>query len=77
LGSGSLQVGVRLGCLLDQPAIIRDRYVTSGPPATVPPTISITAPGAVATPPGQSILTVSVTAGGQATGWAQQTVTGN
>ena len=27
----------------------------------------------VPTPPGQSILTVSVTAGGHATGWAQQT----
>jgi hypothetical protein len=31
----------------------------------------------VPTPPGQSILTVSVTAGSHATGWAQQTVTGN
>jgi hypothetical protein len=31
----------------------------------------------VPTPSGQSILTVSVTAGGHATGWAQQTVTGN
>jgi hypothetical protein len=31
----------------------------------------------VPTPPGQSILTVTVTAGGHATGWAQQTVTGN
>jgi hypothetical protein len=31
----------------------------------------------VPTPPGQSILTVSVIAGGHATGWAQQTVTGN
>ena len=30
----------------------------------------------VPTPPGQSILTVSVTAGAHATGWAQQTVTG-
>ena len=31
----------------------------------------------VPTPPGQNILTVTVTAGGHATGWAQQTVTGN
>ena len=31
----------------------------------------------VPTPPGQSILTVTVTAGGHATGWAQQTVTAN
>jgi hypothetical protein len=31
----------------------------------------------VPTPSGQSILTVSVTTGGHATGWAQQTVTGN
>ena len=143
---------VQAGHLLDQPAITRDRYVTSGPPATVPLTISVTAPGAVATPPsmstaapgitedilasqepglttqqaqatvsgktapgatvdiavgqpgtpgnttvivqtvagsdgsfhavvptpsGQSILTVSVTAGGHATGWTQQTVTAN
>jgi hypothetical protein len=30
----------------------------------------------VPTPSGQSILTVSVTAGGHATGWTQQTVTG-
>jgi hypothetical protein len=29
----------------------------------------------VPTPPGQSILTVSVTARAHATGWAQQTVT--
>ena len=147
-----LVLDVQAGHLLDQPAITRDRYVTSGPPATVPLTISVTAPGAVATPPststaapgitedilasqepglttqqaqatvsgktapgatvdiavgqpgtpgnttvivqavagsdgsfhavvptppGQSILTVSVTAGGHATGWAQQTVTGN
>ncbi len=139
------------GHLLDQPAITRSRYVTSGPPATVPLTIKVTAPGAVpvppststaapavtedvlasqepgliskqaramvtgttepgavvdvavsqpgaaastttviqvvagsngsfrtviATPPGQSIVTVSVTAGPHATGWAQQTVTG-
>ena len=147
-----LVLDLQAGHLLDQPAITRDRYVTSGPPATVPLTISVTAPGAVATPPststaapgitedilasqepglttqqaqatvsgktapgatvdiavgqpgtpgnttvivqavagsdgsfhavvptppGQSILTVSVTAGGHATGWAQQTVTGN
>ena len=147
-----LVLDVQAGHLLDQPAITRDRYVTSGPPATVPLTIGVTAPGAVATPPststaapaitedilasqepglttqqaqatvsgktapgatvdiavgqpgtpgnttvivqtvagsdgsfravvptpsGQSILTVSVTAGGHATGWAQQTVTGN
>ena len=147
-----LVLDVQAGHLLDQPAITRDRYVTSGPPATVPLTISVTAPGAVATPPststaapaitedilasqepglttqqaqatvsgkttpgatvdiavsqpgtpgnttvivqavagpdgsfhavvptpsGQSILTVSVTAGGHATSWAQQTVTGN
>lgn len=139
------------GRLLDQPAVTRARYVTSGPPATVPLTIKVTAPGAVpvppssstavpavtadvlashepglitkqaratvtgttapgaivdiavghpgsagntttviqvaagthgrfraviATPPGQTILTVSVTAGPHATGWAQQTVTG-
>ena len=31
----------------------------------------------VPTPPGQSILTVTVTAGAHATGWAQQTLTGN
>jgi len=31
----------------------------------------------VPTPAGQSILTVSVTAGAHATGWAQQTVTAN
>ena len=31
----------------------------------------------VPTPPGQSILTVSVAAGGHATGWVQQTVTGS
>ena len=147
-----LVLDVQAGHLLDQPAITRDRYVSSGPPATVPLTISVTAPGAVATPPststaapgitedilasqepglttqqaqatvsgktapgatvdiaasqpgtkgnttvivqtvagsdgsfhavvptppGQSILTVSATAGGHATGWAQQTVTGN
>jgi len=147
-----LVLDVQAGHLLDQPAITRDRYVTSGPPATVPLTISVTAPGAVATPPststaapaitedilasqepglttqqaqatvsgktapgatvdiavgqpgtagnttvivqavagsdgsfhavvptppGQSILTVSVAAGGHATGWAQQTVTGS
>jgi len=145
-----LVLDLKAGHLLDQPAITRDRYVTSGPPATVPLTISVTAPGAVATPPttstaapgitedilasqepglntpqtqatvsgktapgaivdiavaqpgtpgnttvivqavagsdgtfhavvptppGQSILTVSVTAGAHATGWAQQTVT--
>ncbi len=147
-----LVLDVHAGHLLDQPAVTRDRYVTSGPPATVPLTISVTAPGAVATPPsrstaapgitedilasqepglttqhtqatvsgktapgalvdiavgqpgtkgnttvivqavagsdgsfhavvptppGQSILTVSVTARGHATGWAQQTVTGH
>ena len=147
-----LILDLQAGHLLDQPAITRDRYVSSGPPAAVPLTISVTAPGAVATPPststaapgitedilasqepglttqqtqatvsgkttpgatvdiavgqpgtpgnttvivqtvagsggsfravvptppGQSILTVSVTAGGHATGWAQQTVTGN
>jgi len=145
-----LVLDLKAGHLLDQPAITRDRYVTSGPPATVPLTISVTAPGAVATPPttstaapgitedilasqepglntpqthatvsgktapgaivdisvgqsgtpgnttvivqavagsdgtfhavvptppGQSILTASVTAGAHATGWAQQTVT--
>ncbi|MFY9932096.1 MAG: glycoside hydrolase family 15 protein [Streptosporangiaceae bacterium] len=139
------------GHLLDQPAITRARYVTSGPPVTAPLTIKVTAPGAVpvppststaapavtedvlasqepglitkqaratvtgttapgavvdiavsqpgtaanttaeiqvvagsrgsfraviTTPPGQSIVTVSVTAGSHATGWAQQTVTG-
>jgi hypothetical protein len=31
----------------------------------------------VPAPPGQSILTVSVTAGGHATAWAQQTITGS
>jgi hypothetical protein len=31
----------------------------------------------VPTPSGQSILTATVTAGGHATGWVQQTVTGN
>ena len=147
-----LVLDVQSGHLLDQPAITRDRYVTSGPPAAVPLTISVTAPGAVATPPststaapgitedilasqepglttpdaqatvtgkttpgatvdiavgqpatagnttvivhavagpdgtfravvptpaGQSILTVSVTAGAHATGWTQQTVTAN
>ena len=147
-----LVLDVQAGRLLDQPAITRDRYVSSAPPATVPLTFSVTAPGAVATPPttstaapaitedilasqeaglitqdtqaavtgkttpgaivdiavgqpgtpgnttvivqavagldgsfhavvptpsGQSILTVSVTAGAHATGWAQQTVTGN
>jgi glucoamylase len=147
-----LILDLQAGHLLDQPAITRDRYVSSGPPATVPLTISVTAPGAVATPPststaapgitedilasqepglitqhtqatvsgktapgatvdiavgqpgtagnttvivqamagsdgsfhavvptppGQTILTVSVTAGSHATGWAQQTVTGN
>ena len=46
-----LVLDVQAGHLLDQPAITRDRYVTSGPPATVPLTISVTAPGAVATPP--------------------------
>ena len=35
------------GNLLDQPAITRARYVTGGPPATVPLTIKVTAPGAV------------------------------
>lgn len=33
------------------------------------------AEGVVPTPPGQSIITVSVTAGSHANGWAQQTVT--
>ena len=145
-----LVLDLQAGHLLDQPAITRDRYVSSGPPAAVPLTISVTAPGAVATPPttstaapgitedilasqepglttqqtqatvsgkttpgatvdiaasqpgtkgnttvivqavagpdgtfhavvptppGQAILTVSITAGGHATGWAQQTVT--
>ncbi len=147
-----LILDLQAGHLLDQPAITQDRYVSSGPPATVPLTISVTAPGAVATPPststaapgitedilasqepglitqhtqatvsgktapgatvdiavgqpgtagnttvivqavagsdgsfhavvptpsGQSILTVTVTVGSHATGWAQQTVTGN
>jgi glucoamylase len=147
-----LVLDVQAGHLIDQPAITRDRYVSSGLPATVPLTFSVTAPGAVATPPntstaapaitedilasqesglitqqtqatvtgkttpgatvdisvgqpgapgnttvivqtvagsdgtfhavvptppGQSILTVSVTVGAHATGWAQQTVTGN
>ena len=49
-----LVLDVHAGQLLDQPAITRDRYVTSGPPATVPLTISVTAPGAVATPPSTS-----------------------
>jgi glucoamylase len=147
-----LVLDLKAGHLLDQPAITRDRYVSSSPPATVPLTISVTAPGATATPPststaapgitedilasqepglntqqtqatvsgktapgatvdiavgqpgtagnttvivqtvagsdgsfhavvptahGQTILTVSVTAGTHATGWAQQTMTGN
>jgi glucoamylase len=146
-----LVLDLQAGHLLDQPAIARNRYVSSGPPATAPLTISVTAPGAMATPPststaapgitedilasqepglttqhtqatvsgkttpgatvdiavgqpgtagnttviiqtvagsdgsfhavvptpsGQSILTVSATAGSHATGWAQQTVTG-
>jgi glucoamylase len=146
-----LVLDIQAGHLLDQPVITRDRYVSSGPPATAPLTTSVTAPGAVATPPststaapgitedilasqepglitqqtqatvsgktapgatvdiavgqpgtagnttvivqtvagsdgsfhavvptpsGQTILTVSVTAGSHATGWAQQTVTG-
>ena len=49
-----LILDLQAGHLLDQPAITRDRYVTSGPPATVPLTISVTAPGAVATPPSTS-----------------------
>ena len=52
---------VQAGHLLDQPAITRDRYVTSGPPATVPLTISVTAPGAVATPPSTSTAAPGIT----------------
>ena len=44
-----------------KPAITRDRYVTSGPPATVPLTISVTARGAVATPPGTSTAAPGIT----------------
>jgi glucan 1,4-alpha-glucosidase len=146
-----LVLDLQAGHLLDQPAITRSRYVTSGPPGTVPLGITLTAPGAVATPattsttapgvtqdvlasqepglittatqatvsgktapgaavdiaasqpgspanttavaqtvagsdgrfqaavatpPGQTIVTVTATAGDHATGWAQQTVTG-
>jgi glucoamylase len=39
--------------LLDQPALTRARYLSHAP-ATVPLTISVTAPGAVATPPARS-----------------------
>ena len=44
-----LILDLQAGHLLDRPAITRDSYVTSGPPATVPLTISVTAPGAGAT----------------------------
>jgi hypothetical protein len=49
---------VTLRAPADQPAIIRDRYVSSVP-ATVPLTICVTAPGAVATPPGTSTSAAS------------------
>ena len=52
---------VHAGHLLDQPAITRDRYVSNGPPATVPLTISVTAPGAVATPPSTSTAAPAIT----------------
>jgi glucan 1,4-alpha-glucosidase len=52
---------LQAGQLLDQPAITRSRYVTSGPPATVPLTIKVTAPGAVATPPSKSAPSPGVT----------------
>ena len=56
-----LVLDVQAGHLLDQPAITRDRYVSSGPPATVPLTISVTAPGAVATPPSTSTAAPGIT----------------
>jgi glucoamylase len=56
-----LVLDLKAGRLLDQPAITRDRYVSSGPPATVPLTIAVTAPGAVATPPSTSTAPPAMT----------------
>nr|MDQ2814718.1 glycoside hydrolase family 15 protein [Actinomycetota bacterium] len=56
-----LVLDLRSGRLLDQPVITRSHYVTSGPPATVPLTISVTAPGAVATPPTTSTAAPGIT----------------
>ncbi len=56
-----LVLDLKAGHLLDQPAITRDRYVTSGPPATVPLTIAVTAPGAMATPPSTSTAPPAMT----------------
>jgi glucoamylase len=78
-----LVLDLQAGRLLDQPAITRSRYVTDGPPATVTLTISVSAPGAVATPPATSTAAPGVTEDilasqepGLGTNQAQATVSG-
>jgi glucoamylase len=56
-----LVLDLKAGQLLDQPSITRERYVSGGPPATVPLTIAVTAPGATATPPSTSTAAPGIT----------------
>ena len=56
---------LQTGQLSDQPSITRDRYVTAGPPANVP--VTITAPSNGATTTGSTTVTGTTTPGAQVT----------
>jgi GH15 family glucan-1,4-alpha-glucosidase len=53
---------LQTGKLLDQPAITRDRYVSAGPPAVLP--VTITSPAAGSTTPTNSTVVSGTAAGG-------------
>ncbi len=53
---------LQTGKLLDQPAVTRDRYVSSGPPAVLP--VTITSPAAGSTTPTHSTVVSGTAAGG-------------
>jgi hypothetical protein len=57
---------LQTGKLLDQPAVVRDRYVSSGPPAALPVTITSPAPGST-TPTNSTVVSGTAAGGGPIT----------